>query len=140
MPKFGKKSLEQRELLCRDLKKLVDEVIKYYDFSIICTHRDRTEQEDAFKKGNSKAHFGQSAHNYNPSFAVDVYPYPVPRIEKKGVIVINDNSPEWDKMVCTFKNAARKMGLEITCGADYKSLVDKPHIEIKNWKERVKEI
>lgn len=140
MPKFGKKSLENREFLCKDLKRLLDEVIKYYDFSIICGHRDKTEQERAYKIGNSKAHFGESAHNYNPSFAVDVYPYPVPTKASKGVISIDDNSPEWDKMVCTFKNAAHKMGIEIVCGADFKSLVDKPHIEIKNWKGKVKEI
>lgn len=142
MPSFGKKSLERREFLCKDLKRLVDEVIKYYDFSIICSHRDRTEQEGAFRSGNSKAHFGQSAHNYNPSFAVDVYPYPIPMTRKTPTtaILVDNNSPEWDKMVFAFKNAAQQLGIEIVCGTDFTTLVDKPHIEIKDWKQKVKEI
>lgn len=140
MPKFGKNSLQQRQYLCKDLRLLVDEVIKYYDFSIICSHRDKTEQEKAFKTGTSKAHFGQSAHNYNPSFAVDVYPYPLPTKQVKGTIQIDDNSKEWDKMIFTFKSAAKQLGIEIECGADWKKLVDKPHIQIKNWQELVKEI
>lgn len=140
MPKFGKASLERRELLCKDLKRLCDEVIKYYDFSIICSHRGQADQEKAFLRGNSKALFGQSAHNYLPSFAVDVYPYPLPTKAAKGIIGIDDDSPEWDKMVYAFKNAAKQLGINITCGADFKTLVDKPHIEITGWKEKVKEI
>lgn len=142
MPKFGKTSLERREFLCKDLKRLVDETIKYYDFSIICSHRDRTEQEAAYRAGNSKAHFGQSAHNYNPSFAVDVYPYPIPMTRKNQTtaIMIDNDSKEWDKMVLAFKSAAKRLGIEIQCGADWKSIIDKPHIELKNWKQRIKEI
>lgn len=140
MPRFGKKSIENREFLCKDLKYLVDEVIKYYDFSIVCGHRDKTEQEKAYKNGTSKAHFGQSAHNYNPSFAVDVYPYPMPLKQVKGVIEIDSDSKEWDKMIYAFKSAAKQHGIEIDCGIDWKKLKDKPHIEIKNWKKRVQEI
>lgn len=140
MPKFGKKSLERRAMLCKDLRALVDEVIKYYDFSIICSHRGKEEQERAFNAGNSKAHFGQSAHNYFPAFSVDVYPYPVPYKQVKGVKQIDDNSPEWEKMICTFKNAAKRLGIKITCGIDFKNLVDKPHLELADWKTKVKEI
>lgn len=142
MPKFGKASLERRALLCKELRALCDEVIKYYDFSIICSFRDKTEQEAAFNAGNSKAHFGQSAHNYNPSFAVDVYPYPVPisRNNPARAALIDSDSVEWDKMVFAFKNAAKQLGINITCGADFKKLVDKPHIEITGWKDKVKEI
>jgi len=140
MPKFGKKSLERRAMLCKDLRALVDEVIKYYDFSIVCSHRGQEEQERAFNAGNSKAHFGQSAHNFFPSFAVDIYPYPTPYVQKKGVLYLDDNSPEWNKMVCTFKNTAKMMGIDIVCGADFKTLKDFPHIEIADWKTRVKEI
>lgn len=140
MPKFGKKSLECRAMLCKDLRTLVDEVIKYYDFSIICSHRGQEEQERAFNVGNSKAHFGQSAHNFFPSFAVDVWPWPVPYKQVKGVKQLDNNSPEWEKMICTFKNAAKRMGIDIVCGADFKTLKDFPHIEIADWKTKVKEI
>ena len=140
MPKFGKTSKERRLFLCNDLKKLVDEVIKEYDFSIIETHRSKDDQDRAWSYGYSKAKFGESAHNYNPSFAVDVYPYPTPKITNDGVTKLDDNSQEWDNMINVFKAKAKELGIKITCGIDFKSIVDKPHIEITNWKQKVKEI
>ena len=140
MPKFGKASLQRREFLCKDLKRLVDAVIKVYDFSIIETHRDRTEQERCYNTGISKAHFGESAHNYNPSFAMDVYPYPVPRKQINGVVQIDSNSSEWNKMGQIFKDMAENLGIELEWGGDWKKLVDKPHFQIKGWKTKVKEI
>lgn len=140
MPTFGKKSKELRQYLCKDLKRLVDEVIKEYDFSIVETVRDRTAQENAFELKASRAHYGESAHNYHPAFACDVYPYPVPRRQDKGLIVIDDNSPAWDKMINTFKAKAALLGINITCGIDFKTFRDAPHIELADWKERVKEI
>lgn len=140
MPKFGKTSKERRMFLCNDLKKLVDEVIKEYDFSIIETHRSKDDQDRAWSYGYSNAKFGESAHNYNPSFAVDVYPYPAPKTKIDGATKLDDNSPEWENMINVFKTKAKELGIKITCGIDFKSIVDKPHIEITNWKQRVKEI
>ena len=140
MPKFGKASLQRRELLCKDLRRLVDAVIKVYDFSIICSHRSHEEQERCFNNGTSKAHFGESAHNYMPSFAVDIYPYPAPYIQVKGVKQLDDNSLEWNRMGQIFKDMAENLGIEIEWGGDWKRLVDKPHFEIKDWKSKVKEI
>ena len=140
MPRFGKKSLELREFLCKDLKRLVDEPIKVYDFSIVETLRNQQDQEYAYIIKASKAHFGESAHNYNPCFAMDVYPYPCPRKMDKGYTVIDDNSAEWKRMTDVFKSVASKLDIKITCGIDFKSFRDAPHIEIADWRERVKEI
>lgn len=140
MPKFGKRSSELREYLCKDLKRLVDEVIKEYDFSIVETFRWKDAQETAYNLGNSKAHFGQSAHNFHPCFAFDAYPWPCPRRQIKGIIVLDDDSPEWDKMVNAFKSKAKELGISITCGIDFKSLRDAPHVEITDWKKTVEGI
>ena len=140
MPKFGKRSSELREYLCKDLKRLVDEVLKEYDFSIVETFRWKDAQETAYNLGNSKAHFGQSAHNFHPCFAFDAYPWPCPRRQIKGIIVLDDDSPEWDKMVNAFKSKAKELGISITCGIDFKSLRDAPHIELTDWKKIVEGI
>lgn len=137
---FGKRSIENRETLCKQLKMLVDEVIKEYDFSIVCSIRGKDEQELAYTTRNSNAKFLESAHNYCPSFAVDVYPYPTPYKQVQGRIYLDNESPEWDKMINIFKAKAKKLGIKITCGIDFKSIVDKPHLEITDWKEIVKEI
>ena len=140
MPNFGKRSKELRQYLCKDLKRLVDEVIKTYDFSIVETVRGQQAQENDYELGRTKAHYGQSAHNYNPCFAVDVYPWPCPRKQDRGIIVIDDDSHEWKKMTDAFKRTANKLGIKITCGIDFKSFRDAPHIELAGWREKVKEI
>lgn len=40
---------------------------------VCCTFRDEAEQEKAFEDGKSRAHWGQSLHNYSPSLAVDFF-------------------------------------------------------------------
>lgn len=140
MPNFGKRSKELRQYLCKDLKRLVDEVIKTYDFSIVETVRGQQAQENDYELGRTKAHYGQSAHNYYPCFAVDVYPWPCPRKQINGVVAIDNDSPEWDRMINVFKEKAKKLGIKISCGIDFKTLRDAPHIEISGWQKIVKEI
>ena len=140
MPKFGKKSNELKQYLCRDLKKLVEAVIQVYDFSIVETVRGKEAQENAAEWGYSQAHYGQSAHNYHPCFAVDVYPWPTPYKQVKGIVCLDDESPAWQEMIHIFKAKAAELGIPITCGIDFKSFKDAPHIEIADWKKRVKEI
>lgn len=46
-------------------------------FTVMDSQRGRAAQEAAFKKGTSKARFGQSAHNWTPAIAVDLAPTPL---------------------------------------------------------------
>ena len=43
-------------------------------YSLGDTYRDEADQLAALASGNSQAAFGESPHNYDPSFAIDVYP------------------------------------------------------------------
>lgn len=77
MPIFGERSQNNLKTCHDDLIVLFNEVIKHADCSVICGYRDKQAQEEAFKTGKSKARWLQSRHNYLPSMAVDVVPYPV---------------------------------------------------------------
>lgn len=77
MPEFSRTSHSNLESAEEDLQTLFNEVIKYYDCSVICGHRGEGEQEEAFRKRLSKVQFPNSKHNSYPSRAVDVIPYPV---------------------------------------------------------------
>ena len=59
-----------------DLQIIFHEAIKYFDISILCGHRDRIEQNLAYKTGHSKVKFPNSKHNSRPSRAVDFAPFP----------------------------------------------------------------
>lgn len=128
MPSFGaasKKSLAQAHPL---LQQLFTEVIKDFDCKVLDAQRGRAKQEEAFKRGNSRAHFGQSPHNWSPAIALDVVPYPIDwndlaRFRKLGALV---------------KKKAAALGIPISWGGDWKSLKDYPHYELTPWRTYAK--
>jgi len=94
MPKFGKRSLEQRATLDNRLQFVLDKVIQHVDFSVLKGKRDKKDQEKAFISGLSKVHWPDSKHNcpieephlskkdwredpQGESRAVDIAPYPI---------------------------------------------------------------
>lgn len=77
MPEFSKRSVDRLNTCHSELMILFTEVVKVYDCTVLCGHRGRTEQEQAFTTGRSKLHYPRSRHNYMPALAVDVAPYPV---------------------------------------------------------------
>ncbi len=76
MPQFGKKSKERRDSVDMDLQEVLNEAIKYYDFSIVWGYRDMEAQNKAFAEGRSTRRWPTSRHNIFPALAFDVVPYP----------------------------------------------------------------
>ncbi|WP_424244388.1 peptidoglycan L-alanyl-D-glutamate endopeptidase CwlK [Elusimicrobium posterum] len=136
---WSKRSLERRAQLCPELQRLVDAVLAKHDCSIIQAYRGREDQAAAFAAGNSKATFGKSAHNYLPAYAVDLYPWPLPhKTMPSGALGIDWDAPAWDELVVVIKETAAELGIDIVSGADWSTLVDKPHTELANWRELIK--
>lgn len=79
MPKFGKRSKEALDSCHPDLKEIMNEAIKYYDFSVLEGHRSVERQLALYTDGKSKIDGvkKKGKHNYYPSRAVDIVPYPV---------------------------------------------------------------
>ena len=120
MPVFSDNSLKTLKECHEDLQRVMKEVIKEFDISVICGHRGEEEQEEAYKSGNSKAKFGESKHNHFPSLAVDVVPYPldwndIERFEQMGEVVMRK---------------ADELGIKLKWGRDFKGLKDYPHFEL----------
>jgi peptidoglycan L-alanyl-D-glutamate endopeptidase CwlK len=76
MAKFGTRSKENLNEAHIDLQKVFNEVIKYFDCSVLCGHRTKAEQDKAYPK-YTKVKYPDSKHNKQPSMAVDVVPYPI---------------------------------------------------------------
>ena len=134
MPSFGAKSKAHLAQLHPLLQKVLNEAIKTYDFAIIESFRDREAQEDAFRRKTTKAHFGQSAHNYKPAVAVDIVPHPLDW---------NDTA-EFEKMGAHVMAVAKKLGVSLRWGGDWdfnpktKDGWDKPHFELHPWRNYIK--
>lgn len=77
MPKFSKRSLDRLYTCHSDIQKVCFEIIKVFDFTVLCGHRGKEEQNKAFNENKSKLKFPQSKHNSNPSLAIDIVPYPI---------------------------------------------------------------
>lgn len=120
MPSYYAKSKERLATAHPLLQDLFNEVIKHRDCSILYGHRNRAEQEEAFTNGRSKAHYGQSFHNYSPSLAVDAMPWPINWEDMKGI-------HEFAGFVL---GVAAAKGIQIRWGGHFKNFFDGPHFEL----------
>jgi len=77
MPYFGKRSKKHLETCDKRLQKVLNEVIKHVDCSVIEGHRSGERQNKLYEEGKTKVKYPNGRHNANPSRAVDVVPYPI---------------------------------------------------------------
>ena len=81
MARFGAKSKAQLDTLHPGLRAALEGVIPWLDFSVREGYRSDEDQQTAYDAGVSNAKPGESLHNRYPSWAVDVYPYPLSQTE-----------------------------------------------------------
>ena len=122
--KWGKTSKDRLATCDKRLQDLADMMLSRspFDLTITCGYRTEQEQNEAFEKGKSRAKFGQSKHNTFPSKAIDICPYP---------IIWEGSDPRWTEMALNAMWCAGRLGIEIVWGGSFKSISDKPHIEMK---------
>ncbi len=120
MASFGKSSTKRLETLHSDLQRILKMAIQYYDFSITGGHRNKEDQNKAFKDDKSTKQWPDSKHNSLPSKAVDVCPYPV----------------DWDDVEEFFFLAgiifmcAKELDVIIRWGGRFNDIKDCPHFEL----------
>lgn len=127
MPKFSKTSEERLKTCHPDIVAVCRELIKQYDFSILCGRRNKEEQELAFMNGNSKLQYPNSKHNAIPSVAIDIVPYP---INWDDLSRFQEMWIRFDTLAKYFKECG-KITSDFEWGGNWKTLKDYPHIEIK---------
>lgn len=118
---FGKNSLAQRATLHPDLQKVVDEASKESNLTILCGHRGKEDQDEAYRNGKSKLQWPNSRHNSTPSEAVDIAPYP---LDWKNIKSFKD-------MAVVIKESAERVNVEIEWGGDFLTFKDWDHFQLK---------
>jgi len=134
MPKFSNRSQVNLNSCHQDLQLLFNEVIKYYDCTVIEGHRSNIRQDELYRSGQSKLKSGKSKHNKNPSLAVDVVPY-----KKTKPHIDWCDTTTFYHFVGYVKATADQLNIKIRCGADWdcdnnlhdQSFFDLPHFELK---------
>lgn len=120
MPKFSGSSKRKLEECDNRLQTVMNEAIKYYDFSVICGHRGKTEQNTAYFSGHSEKLWPNSRHNKIPSLAVDIAPYPIDW----------SNTKRFYELAGVIKTVAKQLKIKIQWGGDWKSFKDYPHWQV----------
>ena len=122
-----------------------------FDLCILDSLRGKAAQEKAFKEGNSKARFGESAHNYFPAIANDVVPDYDPDFLKRKIrweavpdfLKLNKLIGQYDPaQVSKGYGLAKALRIPITWGGDWdgdgdrfdQKLIDLPHYELRPWR------
>lgn len=130
MPKVGEQSLKRLDTCDERIQKVLNEVIKHYDFMILEGTRTVEQQQQYYKEGKSKLDGinQKSKHQSYPSLAVDIAPYPIDWNDSKrfyylaGLVIATANS----------------MGIKLRWGGDWDSdgdfkdnnFNDLPHFEL----------
>lgn len=137
MPSFGSTSRNRLKDVDERLVRLFQAVVQGFDCTVIYGHRSVTEQQALYAQGRTKPGpivtncdgvHKKSMHNYLPSRAVDIVPYPV-------------NWKDTDRMYYFagyVKRVAEEMGIAIRWGGDWDSdtevhdqtFMDLPHFEL----------
>lgn len=133
MANFGKVSVKNLSQVHPDLRKVFNEVIKYYDCAIICGHRDEKDQNKAYSEGRSKLKYPKSKHNKTPSLAVDVVPW----FKKKPHIRWNDKAKFYE-FAGFVQGISAMLGIPIRWGGNWNMndeltdqlFFDLPHFEL----------
>lgn len=128
MPKFSQRSLDRLNTCHPVLRRLMLMAIETSDFTVLCGHRGKAEQDAAFTAGNSKLRWPHSKHNISPAMAVDIAPYPIDwHDEARFIALSREVKRAWGAMT-----DGAKQGYELSWGGDWVSFRDLPHWELRS--------
>jgi hypothetical protein len=91
------------------------------DAHVSCSSRTQSDQEADYAKGVSKAHWGQSAHDFTPSRAIDWF-----RLTQAGGASFDS---VWFRNVLAPAIAAAGL----VWGGNFSTIRDLPHCELPAW-------
>ena len=129
MPSFSQTSKDRLATTDARLQKVFNEVIKHFDCTVLCGHRNQADQDTAFASGKSQKKWPNGNHNSMPSKAVDVMPYPIDWTDRERMTLFAG----------FVIGIAQGMGIDIRWGGDWNentkvkdnSFDDLPHFEVK---------
>lgn len=136
MANFGSKSKERLMTCESDIQRVLELAIQKYDFVVLCGVRTPQEQFELFKQGrklvngkwekigstvtNIDGKTTKSMHNYIPSKAVDIAPYPIDW----------NNLDRFKDMAKVVLACAKELGVSLEWGGNWVSFKDFPHFQL----------
>ena len=122
MPKFGNTSKRRLATCDEDLQELFQEVVKFFDCSILEGHRGEETQNKYFDEGKSQVKWPDGKHNSSPSTALDAAPYPIDW----------DDTDRFYYFAGFVKGVAFNIGIPIRWGGDWDDDTDVKETKFKD--------
>jgi len=120
MPKFSKQSKDILRTCHWEIQQVMNEAIGFVDFKVLRGHSSKEEQQKLFDQGFSKKKGGESKHNYDPSRAIDIAPYPIvwpsPNLGMEKYV---RETARWYYLAGVIQTIARKQGIILRVGLDW---------------------
>lgn len=128
---FGERSQRRLDTIDGMLKAVIEKALSYQvmDFTILQGNRPIEEQQRLYAKGRTTEGGivtyvdginNKSKHNYLPSLAVDIAPYPS---------LFESSDEQWGMLAGLVQAAANELKVNIIWGGNFNKLKDKPHFE-----------
>jgi hypothetical protein len=143
MSTFSQQSEERLNTCHPDIQKVLRAAIKVVDFTILCGHRTKTEQDALYAQtpkvtnvawpnsNHNKSRGKDGVINYNLADAVDIAPYPVAWPDP-----LKQTTKEYTRRIGAFfylagvlMATAAEQGVSLQWGGTFKSFFDGPHFE-----------
>lgn len=136
MPQLGTVSKQRLATCAQDLQTLVNEIVKYYDVTVVCGERGEADQNKAYAEGKSTVKYPNSKHNTSPSLAVDIASWEVDHIDwtlRQALYLAGYIRATADRLF-----AEGRIKHRVRIGADWNgnndiddsSFMDAPHVEL----------
>ena len=122
MPRFGNRSTKELNTLHPDLKEVLNEAIKHFDFSILEGHRGKDKQNRMLSEGKSHLAYPKGKHNKVPSEAVDIAPYPI----------VWEDTSRFSFFAGFITGIAKQKGIELRWGGNWDN---DPQMKENKWND-----
>ena len=131
MPHLSERSYAKLNQCHPDLVDICEQLIRYFDFTVITGHRNEQEQNRMKSEGKSQLSYPDSKHNKTPSLAVDIAPYPIDWSDRERFTL----------MAGMFIAIAAMKGIQVRWGGDWNrntevndnKFDDLPHFELVGY-------
>lgn len=136
MPAFSELSKQRLATCDLRLQRILNEAIKYVDFTVLEGFRDQEAQNKAVSEGKSQKPWPTGNHNRSPSYAVDIAPYlPEVKIDWGDMVAFG-------RLMGVVQTIAVQQGVPLRFGLDWNGnfrtvgrdpdehFLDAPHVEL----------
>lgn len=110
MPYFGTTSKLRLTTCVAPIRDVMNEAIKFIDFTVVYGQRTEEEQTKAYEEGNSQVPWPESTHNTQPlSEGIDIAPWPIDWNDRERFTLLAG----------VVLGMAYHMGIELRWGGDW---------------------